>query len=229
MPGEHAGGDGTPVWALRPHPLAWVGYLPLVLVTVVGGEPASVLEADRELVVVERGHRIPCGAVGAGVADAGDVCAVGLGEEGVGVVRPGAGGPEIGAREVGGVRSAEFVDHQRHLVRTPGFAAALADQRVHQPTIDHVHRAQPVEVGVRRLKVVRPHMHRLGLDGIVTLTERFGRASDSGAALSESDVAVSGSGGDRGVGDLTPDREPVGHHLPVLTRRQSVSVWPEVW
>ncbi|TQC42732.1 hypothetical protein EEB14_47070 [Rhodococcus sp. WS4] len=66
-------------------------------------------------------------------------------------------------------------------------------------------------------------------DGIVTLTERFCRASDSGAALSESDVAVSGSGGDRGVGDLTPDGEPVGHHLPVLTRRQSVSVWPEVW
>jgi hypothetical protein len=66
-------------------------------------------------------------------------------------------------------------------------------------------------------------------EGIVTLTERFCRALDSGAESPESHVAVSGSGGDRGVGDLTPDGEPVGHHLPLLTRRQSVSVWPEVW
>ncbi|MFF2027989.1 hypothetical protein ACFVW2_40270, partial [Streptomyces sp. NPDC058171] len=121
-----------------------------------------MLEADRELVVVERGHRMSCGAAGAGATNAGDARAVGLGEESLGVVRPSAGGPEIGAGEVGGVRSAEFVDHQRQVVWPPGFAAALTNQRVHQPAIDHVHRAQPVEVGVRRLKVVRPHMHRLG-------------------------------------------------------------------
>jgi hypothetical protein len=87
---------------------------------------------------------------------------------------------------------------------------------------------RPAPHGARLSRKVRtPSPQSSG--GFVTASKRFCGASDSGAAMSESDVAVSGSGGDRGVGDLTPDGEPVGHHLPVLTRRQSVSVWPEVW
>ena len=65
--------------------------------------------------------------------------------------------------------------------------------------------------------------------GTVTLIGMSSRAVSFGSAAMDQLWGVDISGGSVERGNLTPDREAIGHHLSVVGRRQQVPTDPEMW
>jgi len=65
--------------------------------------------------------------------------------------------------------------------------------------------------------------------GTVTLIGISSRAVSFGSAAMDQLWGVDISGGSVERGNLTPDREAIGHHLSVVGRRQQVPTDPEMW
>ena len=66
-------------------------------------------------------------------------------------------------------------------------------------------------------------------EGTVTLIGMSSGAVSFGAAAMDQLWGVDISGGSVERGNLTPDREAIGHHLSVVGRRQQVPTDPEMW
>ena len=72
-------------------------------------------------------------------------------------------------------------------------------------------------------------MSKNASEGTVTLIGMSSRAVSFGSAAMDQLWGVDISGGSVERGNLTPDREAIGHHLSVVGRRQQVPTDPEMW
>ena len=84
--------------------------------------------------------------------------------------------------------------------------------------------AIPERVGVAMTEIAE-NMQQ----GTVTLIGMCSGAVGFGAAAMDQLWGVDISGGSVERGNLTPDREAIGHHLSVVGRRQQVPTDPEMW
>jgi hypothetical protein len=97
----------------------------------------------------------------------------------------------------------------------------------------HPHAAPRIHHRARRrgaiVRAQAGHRRRNCCGGTVTLIGMSSRPVSFGSAAMDQLWGVDISGGSVERGNLTPDREAIGHHLSVVGRRQQVPTDPEMW